>query len=91
MVWNGGQLTPQNLTPCTEWALSKYLGQTASQGGASQAQKNEGITRRDHRSGASEHVPCLIHIPDKIGTEDSGADPTVGEKEAVSVHQATPS
>lgn len=26
---------PRNLMPCTEWALSKYLGQLAPQGGGS--------------------------------------------------------
>ena len=37
---------PHNLMPCTWWALSKYLGQIASEGRelASQTQRNEGIT-----------------------------------------------
>lgn len=35
-------------------------------------------------SWASEHIWGQIHIPDKTGTGDTGADQTVGEKEAVS-------
>lgn len=32
---------------------------------------------------AAEHIPCMIHIPDKTGTGDTAADPTVREKELV--------
>ena len=39
---------PRNLMPCTERALSKYLGQMAPQGGGSQALRNEGTTLSDH-------------------------------------------
>lgn len=39
---------------------------------------------------APEHAAGQIHIPDKTGTADTGADQTGGEKEAVSATPPTP-
>lgn len=42
-------------------------------------------------SWASEHIRGQIHIPDKTGTGDTGADQTAKEKEAVSADSPMPS
>ena len=90
-LWDRCQLSPPKANVFAEWALSKYLGQMASRGGASQALRNKRITQCDHRVWGFWACTCQIPIPDKTGTGDSGADPTVGGKETVSTDQPMPS
>lgn len=69
-----------------------FLGQ----GGVSWKRRNEGIYYPMGLAGilrpwAFEHAPGQIHIPDRTGTGDTGADQTAGEKEAVSAILPAPS
>lgn len=67
------------------WGINGFAGQGGGWPGTKDYARHPAHgAGRDHRVLASEYLPGQSHVPGRIGTGDTGADPTEEEKEAVS-------